>query len=515
MKKSCAYKGIAVRAASVALAVTLLGAMFVPMAGAASDKAAVTATVHIRNMPSTSGKSFGMLMKDTRVQLLWKEGDWYRVKFGSIEGYVRQDYLTTGQGNAKTGSNASTTKTNGSLPMGKIAMGTKNSEVATLQSYLASFGFYAGAVDGIYGSGTDAALRAFQRDNGLAADGICGTLTRQKLQSSQATNSSSGTVSLGDKGASVTKLQKALRSTGHLQGGAVGVFGQQTLSAVKAFQKAKGLSVDGICGPATWAKLNGTSSSASTKTSSSVSTASAARIELGDSGSGVKTMQSALKNKGYYSGSVDGKFGKLTDAALRKFQRANGLSADGVFGPASQQKLLGKLLSASTVNKGTVKTSNSSNSNSSSTTTKVTTSKAPSGVELIPWSEAKSWYKVGAVAKVYDIGTGITFNMYRFSGSVHADVEPYTKSDTAKMKQAFGGSWKWTPRPVLVTYNGRTSAASLNGMPHGGQTITNNGMDGQVCIHFLNSTTHNSASTKHAQDHQNAVQRAWAWAKKQ
>ena len=59
MKKSCVHKGIAVRAASVALAVTLLGAMFVPMAGAASDKAAVTATVHIRNMPSTSGKSFG------------------------------------------------------------------------------------------------------------------------------------------------------------------------------------------------------------------------------------------------------------------------------------------------------------------------------------------------------------------------------------------------------------------------------------------------------------------------
>ena len=43
---------------------------------------------------------------------------------------------------------------------------------------------------------------------------------------------------------------------------------------------------------------------------------------------------------------------------------------------------------------------------------------------------------------------------------------------------------------ILLTYDGVTYAAAMNGMPHGGERITTNNFDGQFCIHFLNSRTH-------------------------
>ena len=123
-------------------------------------------------------------------------------------------------------------------------------------------------------------------------------------------------------------------------------------------------------------------------------------------------------------------------------------------------------------------------------------------VELIPWSEARNIMTIGTNALITDVYTGITYYVRSFSNGRHADVEPVTKEDTAKMKQTYGGVWSWTPRPVWVTINGRTMAASINGMPHGGGVNRNNGMNGQVCLHFLGSSTHNgnSSFTKLHQD---------------
>ena len=59
----------------------------------------------------------------------------------------------------------------------------------------------------------------------------------------------------------------------------------------------------------------------------------------GSTGEAVKQIQTALKNKGYYTGKVDGIFGKLTTAAVKSFQRDNGLTADGVVGSATIRAL--------------------------------------------------------------------------------------------------------------------------------------------------------------------------------
>ena len=68
-------------------------------------------------------------------------------------------------------------------------------------------------------------------------------------------------------------------------------------------------------------------------------TASAATYRQGDRGNGVTTIQTKLKNWGYYNGAVDGIFGSQTSEAVRYFQRKNGLTVDGVVGSATQAAL--------------------------------------------------------------------------------------------------------------------------------------------------------------------------------
>jgi len=53
-----------------------------------------------------------------------------------------------------------------------------------------------------------------------------------------------------------------------------------------------------------------------------------------------KDIQLALKNAGFYNGTIDGKIGKNTKRAIREFQKANGLKADGVVGPKTKDLLL-------------------------------------------------------------------------------------------------------------------------------------------------------------------------------
>ena len=132
-------------------------------------------------------------------------------------------------------------------------------------------------------------------------------------------------------------------------------------------------------------------------------------------------------------------------------------------------------------------------------------------VELTPWSEAKQIFTIGQNALVYDVYSGKTYTVRSFSNGHHADVEPVTQEDTNILKSTYGGSWSWDPRPVWVSINGRTMAASINGMPHGGGVNSSNGMNGQICIHFLNSTTHNG-NKSFARAHQNALLVAYQYA---
>lgn len=109
--------------------------------------------------------------------------------------------------------------------------------------------------------------------------------------------------------------------------------------------------------------------------------------------------------------------------------------------------------------------------------------------------------------QVYDIESKTFYIVQRTGGHFHADVEPIDKENTEKFLSIYDGVWNWTRRPVLAHINGMWIAASINGMPHGYALITDNGMNGHTCIHFLNSKTHGTQKVDSA--HQKAVEKAY------
>ena len=207
----------------------------------------------------------------------------------------------------------------------------------------------------------------------------------------------------------------------------------------------------------------------------------------GDTGSAVKKVQQRLKKLGYYSGSCDGDYGNGTKTAVKKFQKRNGLTANGKV----NSKTLAKLNSSS-AKKATA--SDSGSGGGSGTT------------ERLNWFNGGS-KKIpkGATFKVKDIKTGKVFTVKRWSGANHIDAEPNSKGDTSTMKDIYG-HWSWKRRAVLVKYDGHVYAASMNGMPHGTQTIKDNNFDGHFCIHFYGSKTH--GTKKVDEMHQNCVAEA-------
>ena len=76
--------------------------------------------------------------------------------------------------------------------------------------------------------------------------------------------------------------------------------------------------------------------------------AEAATYRQGSTGTVVRTIQPKLKNWGYYTGEVDGIFGSKTTAAVKYFQRTNGLTVDGIVGPATAAAMGINLSSSST-----------------------------------------------------------------------------------------------------------------------------------------------------------------------
>ena len=117
--------------------------------------------------------------------------------------------------------------------------------------------------------------------------------------------------------------------------------------------------------------------------------------------------------------------------------------------------------------------------------------KATACAEPLPWVEAQRLLERMETAEVLDIETGNSFMVQRRGGTYHADVQPLTRGDTAIMKEIYGGIWSWDRRAVIINVDGRTIAASMNGMPHGQGALTNN-FPGHFCIHFWGSITHAS-----------------------
>ncbi len=229
--------------------------------------------------------------------------------------------------------------------------------------------------------------------------------------------------------------------------------------------------------------------------------ASYTTLSLGSTGNAVTVLQKELVTKGYLSAAdVTGQYLSSTVNAVKQFQAAKGLTVDGIAGDATQHALF------NTVPAG---------SNQGST---VIPDLKP--VEMVDWVTGdiqKVWLK-GETAIVTDVETGLSFRARRWSGGLHADVEPLTAADSAVMCKIYGVSIAqdiadlnlYQRHPIWVTIANRTFAASMYGCPHNypeGDTIPDNNFYGQFCIHFVNSRVHRTE--KIDADHQAAIKYAY------
>ena len=392
-----------------------------------------------------------------------------------------------------------------------IRAGSMGEVVRRLQARLQELGYYTSRLDGVYLTDDIEAVRAFQSANGLKVDGKAGYETQTALYSDSAirgnanitTDSSSALVSTlryGSEGAEVTTLQNRLIALGYLAGSADGKFGRDTKAAVIAFQKANQLDADGVVGTDTSSRLY-----ASNVVSNTVSTTETLRV--GAVSDAVRDMQNRLITLGYLeNGQADGKFGVKTSLALIAFQKANGLTADGIAGT----KTFAKLNSTSAITAG------GSDSTTSDTTTvtpgaPTVTTVSAAQVRYANWySEVKARCRLFPNATIYDFTTGISWQVNMFSLGAHADAEPLTAADTANMNRAFGGKTTWTPKAVwVVLSDGTVYMASTHNTPHDTYHIRDNNFDGHICIHFPRTQEQVEKIGPYATSHQKAIDLGW------
>lgn len=242
---------------------------------------------------------------------------------------------------------------------GTLQLQDSGSAVEQLQSQLTALGYYDGPITGFFGTLTEDAVIRFQQAAGLEADGVVGAETQAALQRSTSTSQSfnpsapsvdDGLLRLDDQGDRVTALQNRLQELNYYTGPITGFFGSLTEDAVIRFQQGNGLTPDGIVGSDTQNALGRNGRQATLpavpipQTSSTVpipqtsfgldtpTATSSPTLRRGDEGTAVATLQTRLRELGFYRGTVTGQFDAQTEAAVIEYQRSRGLEADGIVG---------------------------------------------------------------------------------------------------------------------------------------------------------------------------------------
>ena len=249
-----------------------------------------------------------------------------------------------------------------------LSIGSSGEAVKALQRALISKGiFVRGGVDGNFGPMTLAAVNKFQVANGLDVTNVVNEATA--IAVGTVTSPLTG-LRRGSSGLNVKLLQEKLAVAGFSPvGGADGYFGRATEKSLKEFQKSEGLSPSGVADEITVAKLSnsplpdvteeGEEGEKNEKVENtpeeseapvlSPEVAELIGVSKGTVGSAAKAVQQLLIDAGVsLRGGADGAFGRVSEAALKEYQKDHGLDQTGVADEATLLALTGSVVAVPT-----------------------------------------------------------------------------------------------------------------------------------------------------------------------
>jgi len=138
---------------------------------------------------------------------------------------------------------SSDTAANGNSFGDTLRPGDKGSAISALQQSLKDLDYYDySGITGYYGPVTEAAVKRFQRTNGLSESGIWDKTCSELLNSASV---KPYIMNPGDKNDDISKMQQRLKELGYFSAEPTGYYGDATLTAVMAFQSKNGLNADG------------------------------------------------------------------------------------------------------------------------------------------------------------------------------------------------------------------------------------------------------------------------------
>lgn len=427
-----------------------LGAEVYPFIGYTTD------SLRLRDKPSGTAEVLQVIPKGESLAVTGADGSYYIVEYNGQPGFAMQSFITRTAPGASGAAVAATpvpVDAEVSAKYPPLVNGSTGPQVKALQQALKELNFYRGNIDSKYGDNTAKAVEDFQEKNRLPKSGMADSRSQELMFEGRPRNAAGRAAEVrtlpaiagivmrpGDRGDAIIDLQQRLKDQGYYKGMLDGVYGRGTEQAVRDFQKASGLRVDGKAGANTMAKLMAQPAAGDTaaqtttapfapiatqapvfqpeplgeatypyQTTASASvnmrkkaSISAARmltipadatitvletsgdflkvsyrnytgyamsdyinvpeqylagkslpIDLGArqnyevlsvnaTGDKVRTLQLALTELGYYKGTADGSFGAGTLAAVKAFQEKNKLRATGVALPELQQLMYEK-----------------------------------------------------------------------------------------------------------------------------------------------------------------------------
>ncbi len=208
-------------------------------------------------------------------------------------------------------------------------------------------------------------------------------------------------------------------------------------------------------------------------------------ISYEEYGEQVSMIQTRLRELGYFMFKPTGKFQSLTRTCTIAFQSnqtdENGapIIADGTVGEQSLSILFST---------GALRAPIGQNVRFPALQ-KATGTQKEIG-QRVNWETVKNKLVVGLHYQMMDFQTGATFEMIFTGGEQHAEMECASATDTTAYKSLYGGEFNYYKRPMLVQLNGEWVACSLQGQPHGEDTVSSNDMDGHACLFFDGSRSH-------------------------